>query len=78
MTLFGTLNLYLILLRNLTAAYCVIFTTGVASIHLVNVSMPTNKNLNPPGALGRMSMMSTPISQKARRDRWVEEDSHAS
>jgi hypothetical protein len=40
---------------NLTIASCVMFTTGVASIHLVKVLMPTNKNLKPPGALGRMS-----------------------
>jgi hypothetical protein len=49
---------------NLTAAFCVMFTTGVASIHLVNVSMSTNKNLKPPGALGRMPMMSTPYTAK--------------
>jgi hypothetical protein len=60
MTLFGTSNLYIMLLRNLTAASCVMFTTGVAYIHLVNVSIPTNKNLNPPRALGRMPTMSTP------------------
>jgi hypothetical protein len=36
------------------------FTTEVASIHLVNVSMPTNKNLKPSGALGRIPTMSTP------------------
>jgi hypothetical protein len=48
------------LLRNLIASSYVMFTTGVASIHLVNISMLTNKNLNPPGALGRMLTMSTP------------------
>jgi hypothetical protein len=36
------------------------FTTGVASIHLVNVSMPKNKNLKSPEALGRIPMMSIP------------------
>jgi hypothetical protein len=40
------------------------FTTGVASIHLVNISMPMNKNLKPPGALERMPMMSTPHTAK--------------
>jgi hypothetical protein len=64
--LFGTPNLYTMLLRNLTAASCVIFTTGVASIHLVNVSMPMNKNLKPPGALGRMLMISTPHTTKGQ------------
>jgi hypothetical protein len=36
------------------------FTTGMASIHLVNVLIATNKILNPPGALGRIPMMSIP------------------
>jgi hypothetical protein len=36
------------------------FTTGMASIHLVNVSIKANKNLNPPGALGKIPMMSIP------------------
>jgi hypothetical protein len=67
----------MMLLRNLTVASCVMFTTRVASIHLVNVSMLTNKNLNPPGALGRMPMMSTPHITKGQ-ERSVEEDSHAS
>jgi hypothetical protein len=45
---------------NLTAASCVIFTTGVASIYLVNVSMLMNMNMKPPGALRRTTMMSIP------------------
>jgi hypothetical protein len=64
MTLFDTPNLYMMLLRNLIAASDVMFTTRVASIHLVNVLMPMNKNLKPPGALGKMSMMSTPHTAK--------------
>jgi hypothetical protein len=47
----------MMLCRNLTAASYVIFATDIASIHLVNVSITTNKNLNPPGALGKMPMM---------------------
>jgi hypothetical protein len=58
----GTPNLYMILFRNLTAASWVIFMTGMASFHLVNVSVATNKTLNPPGALGRMPTMSIPRS----------------
>jgi hypothetical protein len=54
----GTPNLYMILCINLTAASYVIFATGIASIHLVKVSMATNKNVNPLGALGKMPMMS--------------------
>jgi hypothetical protein len=34
--------------------------TGMASIHLVNVSIAMNKNLKPPSALGRTHMMSIP------------------
>jgi hypothetical protein len=56
----------MMLLRNLTAASYVMFTTGVASIHLVNVSMPINKNLKPHGALGKMSMISTPHTAKGQ------------
>jgi hypothetical protein len=54
---------------NLTDASCVMFTTGVASIHLVNVSMSTNKNLKPPAALGKMPTMSIPRLQMTKRDR---------
>jgi hypothetical protein len=53
-------NLYMMLCKNLTAASCVIFTTGVASIHLVNVLITMNKNLKPPGALGKMPTMLIP------------------
>jgi hypothetical protein len=56
----GTPNLYMILCRNLTDVSCVMFTTGIASIHLVNVSIARNKNLNPPVALGRMSTILFP------------------
>jgi hypothetical protein len=56
----GTLNLYMILCKNLTASSCVMFTTGMTSIHLVKVSIATNRNLNPHGALGRMPTMSIP------------------
>jgi hypothetical protein len=50
----------MILCRNLTAASRVIFTTGIASIYLVKVSMAMNKNLNPPGSLGKIPMLSIP------------------
>jgi hypothetical protein len=59
-------NLYFMLYKNLTAASYVIFTTGIASIHLVNVSITMNKNLKPPGALGKMSMMSIPQIAKGQ------------
>jgi hypothetical protein len=63
-TRLGTLNLYMILYRNLTAASCVMFTTGIASIHLVNVSMAMNKNRNPPDALGKTPTMLIPQIEK--------------
>jgi hypothetical protein len=47
-------------LRELDPASCVMFTTGIASIHLVNVSITMNKNLKPPGALDKMPMMLIP------------------
>jgi hypothetical protein len=56
----GTLNLYIILCRSLTAASCVMFTTGIAFIHLVNVLIAANKNINPPGALRKTPRMSIP------------------
>jgi hypothetical protein len=50
----------MMLLRKLTVASYVMFTTGVASIYLMNVSMLMNKNLKSPGALERIPMMSIP------------------
>jgi hypothetical protein len=50
----------MMLYRNLTAASYMIFATGIASIHLVNVSIMMNKNVNPPGALGKMPTMLIP------------------
>jgi hypothetical protein len=54
------------LCENLTTAFYVIFTTGIASIHLVKVSMVTNKNLNPLGALGKMPTMLIPQIAKGQ------------
>jgi hypothetical protein len=56
----------MILCRNLTVASCVIFATSIASIHLVKVSMATNKNLNPPGALDKMPTMLIPQIAKGQ------------
>jgi hypothetical protein len=50
----------MILRKNLTAAFCVIFATGIAFIHLVKVSMAMNQNQNLPGALGKTPTMSIP------------------
>jgi hypothetical protein len=44
----------------------VILTIGIASIHLLNVSIVINKNLNPPGALGKTPMMSIPQIAKGQ------------
>jgi hypothetical protein len=65
-TRLGMLNLYMTLCKNLIAASCMIFTTGIASIHLVKVSTMTNRNLNPPGALGKMPTMSIPQIAKGQ------------
>jgi hypothetical protein len=59
-TLRGMPNLYMMLCRNLTAASCVMFTTYIASINLMNMSIVMNKNLNPPGALGKIPTMLIP------------------
>jgi hypothetical protein len=56
----------MMLYRYLTTDSCIMFTIGVAFIHLVNVLMPMNKNLNPLGALGRMSTMSIPQIAKGQ------------
>jgi hypothetical protein len=56
----------MMLYRNLTAASWVILTAGMAFIHLMNVSIPTNKYLKPPGALGKMPMMLIPETAKGQ------------
>jgi hypothetical protein len=48
----------MMLYRNLTVASYIIFAIGIAFIHLVNVSIVTNKNMKPSGALGKKPTMS--------------------
>jgi hypothetical protein len=62
----GTSNLYMILYRNLTTTSCVMFTTVIAFIHLVKVSIAINKNMNPLSALGRAPTMSIPQIAKGQ------------
>jgi hypothetical protein len=56
----------MILYRNLIVASCVIFATGIASIHLVKVSIATNKNLNAPSALGNTPTLLIPQIAKGQ------------
>jgi hypothetical protein len=63
----GTPNLQTIDLRKATAAPWVMLTTGVASGHLVNLSMATNRYRYPPTALGNGPRISTPIRRTTRR-----------
>jgi hypothetical protein len=53
-------NLKIMLYMNLIVASYVIFTTRIASIHLVNVSIVMKRNMNPLGASGSTPMMSIP------------------
>jgi hypothetical protein len=62
----GTPNLKIILCRNLIVASYVMFTTGIASIHLVNVSIAMKRNLYPLGALGSIPMMLIPQIAKGQ------------
>jgi hypothetical protein len=48
----------MMLYRNLTAVFWVMFTTSIAPIHLVKMLITMNKNLNPPAALGKILMIS--------------------
>jgi hypothetical protein len=57
---FGTLNLQTMDLRKAIAAPWVMLTTGVASSHLVNLSMVTKRYRYPPTALGNGPRISTP------------------
>jgi hypothetical protein len=42
------------------------FTTDMTSIHLVIMSIVTNKNLNPPGVLGKTPKMLIPQITKGQ------------
>jgi hypothetical protein len=58
--LFGTPNLQMMDLMDLTADFLLILTTGIASNHLVNLSMVTYRYRNHPTALGNGPRMSSP------------------
>jgi hypothetical protein len=63
----GTPNLQTIDLRKAIATPWVILTTGVASGHIVNLSMATKRKRYPPIALGNGPRISTPIQRMAKR-----------
>jgi hypothetical protein len=60
--------MYMIFCRNLIAASYVMFTIGIVSIHLVNVSIAMNPNLNPPSALSKTPTISIPQIAKVGGD----------
>jgi hypothetical protein len=60
----GAPNLYMMDLMNFTADCLLILTTGVASGHLVNLSMVTYRNQYPPTARGNGLTMSSPHTVK--------------
>jgi hypothetical protein len=59
---FGTPNLQTMDLRKATVAPWVMLTTGVASDHLVNLSMAMKRYRYPPMALGNGPRISTPYT----------------
>jgi hypothetical protein len=61
---FGTPNLHMMDLMNFIADCLLILTTGVASDHLVNLSMATYRNLYTPTARGNGPTMSSPHTSK--------------
>src|SRR6266542_1638015 len=67
--LLRTLNLTTMSWKNSFALVAVIVVTGLASIHLVNLSMATKRCVKPPGALCRGSTMSKTPDCKQPSDR---------
>jgi hypothetical protein len=61
---FGTPNLHMMELMNFIVDCLLILTTGVASGHLVNLSMATYRNRYPPTARGNGPTMSSPHTTK--------------
>jgi hypothetical protein len=53
-------------MRNAIADALVMLTTGVASGHLVNLSMATKRYRNPPTALGKGPKISNPHTVKGQ------------
>jgi hypothetical protein len=71
MILFGTPTLQTMDSMNLTMDCLLILTKGVASDHLVNLSMVTYIYQNPPMALGNVPSMSIPHTTNDREGRII-------
>jgi hypothetical protein len=68
---FGTPNLHMMDLMNFTVDCLLILTIGIASGHLVKLSMATYRNWYPPTVRGNGPTMSNPHTAKRHKGRII-------